>query len=233
MKIDIFKRDDNWQEIKDATMNTIGKTTGSYPTSDWKRRLLMSEHSPIRRLKLYWRWVDLKYWVSVHIVRHKIGIEHWISTQRSDRTGKNRDDVGQGAPVNHACEADAQALINISRRRLCHCASPETREAWKAVKDRVSTVEPELASVMVKECVYRGFCPEMFSCGYHKTKAYKDELKSYRLGYEEEKDPVKVYLEELEKDIEALRPHFKDGEIKDMINVILNKDGGLDNATTH
>ena len=97
MEIDIFKHEDNWQDIKDSTMNTIGKTTGSYPDSDWKFRLIRSEHSPIRRMKFYWRWKDLKSWVSVHFVRHKIGIEHWVTTQRTDRTGINRDELPQGS----------------------------------------------------------------------------------------------------------------------------------------
>ena len=180
MNIDIFKHDDNWQDIKDSTMNTIGKTTGKYPDAEWKRNLIMSEHSPIRRMKFYWRWKDLKSWVSVHMVRHKIGIEHWVSTQRSDRTGVNRDELPQGSLVNHACEADAQALINISRKRLCSCASPETREAWQLVKDKISETEPELVSCMVRECIYRGFCPEIFSCGYSKTDAFINELEEYR-----------------------------------------------------
>lgn len=180
--IDIFKHEDNWQDVKDSTMNTIGKTTGTYPTSEWKRQLILSEHSPIRRIKFYWRWKNLKSWVSVHFVRHKHGIEHWVTTQRTDRTGINRDDALQSALVNHACEANAQALINISRKRLCYCASRETRDAWLYVKDEVAKVEPELASCMVKECVYRGFCPEMFSCGYVGTKSYKKELEEYRGG---------------------------------------------------
>lgn len=185
--IDIFKNEDNWQDVKDATMNTIGKTTGVYPATEWKRKLLMSEHSPIRRIKIYWRWKDLKYWVSVHIVRHKIGIEHWVTTQRTDRTGVNRDESPQGSCVNHACEADAQALINISRRRLCYCASEETREAWQEVKDRVALVEPEIAGVMVKECVYRnGLCPEFKSCGYNKSDAFKTELDEYLKGFEQQ-----------------------------------------------
>ena len=78
-----------------------------------------------------------------------------------------------------------QALINISRKRLCNCASKETREAWQMVKDEIAKVEPELASVMVKECIYRGFCPEMFSCGYHKTEAFKKELEEDRGGINE------------------------------------------------
>lgn len=186
MRIDIFKHEDNWQDVKDSTMNTIGKDTGKYPTSEWKRRLLMSEHSPIRRIKFYWRWKDIKYWVSVHLVRHKIGIEHWITTQRTDRTGVNRDDIPQSALVKHACESDAQAMINVSRRRLCFCASPETREAWQEVKDKTRECgEVELASCMVRECVYRnGLCPEMFSCGYNKTEAFKKELAEYLKGME-------------------------------------------------
>lgn len=185
MNIDIFKHEDSWQDIKDSTMNTIGKTTGKYPTSEWKRKLIMAEHSPIRRMKFYWRWKDIKYWITNHMVRHKTGIEHWVSTQRTDRTGTNRDDLPQSALVNHACEANAQTLINISRKRLCNCASKETREAWQMVKDKVSMVEPELASCMVKECVYRGFCPEMSSCGYHKTDKFKQELNEYRRGINE------------------------------------------------
>ena len=178
--IDIFKHEDNWQDVKDSTMNTIGKDTGKYPTSSWKRKLLLAEHSPIRRIRFYWRWKDLKSWVSVHFVRHKIGIEHWVKTQRTDRTGVDRNELPQGAFVDHACEADAQALINISRKRLCTCASPETRVAWMEVKNKVKEVEPELASVMVKECIYRGFCPEMFGCGYDKTEAFQKELNEYR-----------------------------------------------------
>lgn len=183
--IDIFQHNDNWQEVKDTTMNTIGKDKGKYPESDWKRRLILSEHSPIRRLKFYWRWKDLKSWVSVHMVRHKVGIEHWVSTQRTDRTGINRDELPQGSFVNHACEADAQTLINISRKRLCSCASPETRIAWLEVKNEVAKTEPELASCMVRECVYRnGLCPEMFPCGFNHTDAFKKELNDYLKGIE-------------------------------------------------
>ncbi|MEG2289540.1 MAG: hypothetical protein RSC24_06195 [Clostridium sp.] len=180
MKADLREYIDYWQGIKNATMNTIGKSKGAYPTSDWKRKLLLSEHSPIRKLKINWKWEDLEYWVSVHIVRHKHGIEHFISTQRTDRTGINRGELPQGSFVNHECEANAQALINISRKRLCNCASLETREAWQIVKDKIKTVEPELSSCMVKECVYRnGLCGEMFSCGYNKTKAFEKELVEY------------------------------------------------------
>lgn len=180
MKVNLKYYRDYWQDIKDSTMNTIGKTTGKYPTSEWKHKLLLSEHSPIRKLKISWKWIDLKSWVSVHLVRHKVGIEHFVSSQRTDRTGIDRNKLPQDSLVNHECEADAQALINISRKRLCNCASLETRQAWQEVKNKVLEVEPELASCMVKECVYRnGLCPEMFPCGYNKTRAFEKELKDY------------------------------------------------------
>lgn len=178
--IENFKHEDNWQDVKDATMNTIGKATGKYPDSEWKLKLIRAEHSPIRKLKFSWRWIDLPYWVSVHFVRHKIGIEHFVKSQRSDRTGEDRTAKTQDAPVSHECECDGQTMINISRKRLCACASPETRAAWQMVKDEVAKCEPELAHCMVRECVYRGFCPEMFGCGYDKTAAFQRELEAYR-----------------------------------------------------
>lgn len=177
--IDKFIHTDNWQEVKDATMTTVGKSTGKYPDPKWKKKLILAEHSPIRKLTFTWRWVNLPYWVSVHFVRHKVGIEFWQSTQRTDRTGTDRNSLRQDAPVNLECTADAQALINISRKRLCNCAASETRKAWQEVKDKVAEVEPELASCMVRECVYRGFCPEMFPCGYSYTAAYYGEYLAY------------------------------------------------------
>lgn len=172
---------DVWGKVKRAARTTINREgEGQYPSDEWKKSILLAEHSPIRKIKLSWKWTGLKSWVSVHFVRHKIGIEHWVRTQRTDRTGINRDELPQGSLVEHECEADAQALINISRKRLCNQASPETREAWKEVIEELKLHDPALASVCVKECVYRGFCPEMYPCGYANTDAYKAQLAAYR-----------------------------------------------------
>ncbi|MBN2302616.1 MAG: thymidylate synthase ThyX [Lentisphaerae bacterium] len=171
----------SWREVADAARTTIGMEKGhKEPSSQWKRNLLLSEHSPIRQLVVKWKWTNLKYWVSVHFVRHKIGIEHFVSTQRTDRTGFDRDQALQSALVSHECIADAQAIINISRKRLCRQASEETRTAWTLFLDELNKVEPELHNACVPECVYRGFCPEQKSCGYVHTKAFKEMLQSYR-----------------------------------------------------
>lgn len=172
---------DVWPKVKRAARTTISKEgEGAYPSDAWKKTILLAEHSPIRKIRFAWKWINLKSWVSVHFVRHKNGIEHWVTTQRSDRTGVNRDASRQDAKVSHECEANAQALIFISRRRLCSQASPETRAAWKEVKAEVEKVDPILASVMVPECIYRGFCPEFKSCGYVDTDAYREALAAYR-----------------------------------------------------
>lgn len=176
MKVIDIKSTNNWQEIKNACMATIGKDSGKEPDSDWKKRILLAEHSPIRLLKISWKWVDLPYFVSVHFTRHNNGIYHFVSSQRPN---PDRGNDPQDAPVTHVCSANAQALINISRKRLCNKAAKETREAWQMVKDEVAKVEPELASCMVRECVYRRFCPEMKGCGFFGTKEYIKEMRNY------------------------------------------------------
>ena len=178
-----FEYINNWSRVKRAARSTISKDGAGLPPDDsWKKTMLLAEHSPIRRIWVSWRWVDLKSWVSVHFVRHWVGISHWVSTQRTDRTGTKRDKKPQDSPVCHECDANAQALINISRRRLCSQASPETRAAWQEVVDKVKIADPVLGSVLVPECIYRGFCPEFKykSCGYDQTEAFKKRLAEYR-----------------------------------------------------
>lgn len=181
MFIEWFDYDDVWRKVKQAARTTIRKDgDGLYPSDSWKKTILLAEHSPIRKIKVSWKWKDLMSWVSVHFVRHKFGIEHWVSTQRTDRTGVNRNEQPQSAPVDHECEANAQALIFISRRRLCRQASKETREAWEAVIEKVAEKDPVLASVCVPDCIYRGACYEFNSCGYVNTPEYQKRLEEYR-----------------------------------------------------
>jgi hypothetical protein len=183
MEIDAVIVRGTWREVADAARTTVGLEKGrGEPSARWKRQMLLAEHSPIRQLMLKWKWRGLKYWVSVHFVRHKIGIEHFVRTQRSDRTGRDRNQLAQSATVDHECLADAQAVINISRKRLCRQASRETQAAWMFFLEAVSGQEPELVSVCVPECVYRGFCPEMKSCGYSRTPEFQEALVRYRDG---------------------------------------------------
>lgn len=181
MKIDFVEVQGTWRDVADAARTTIGMDKGKNdPSSVWKKNILLAEHSPIRQLFIKWKWVDLKSWVSVHFVRHKIGIEHFVKTQRTDRTGIDRDQAVQSSLVNHECIATAQSIITISRKRLCSQASIETRRAWRLFLNELEYKEPELVSVCVPECIYRGFCPEIKSCGYCNTPDFIESLKKYR-----------------------------------------------------
>ena len=70
--------------------------------------------------------------------------------------------------VNMDIKANAQALINVSRFRLCYQASPETRSCMEDLKLHIAEVEPQIADVMVPNCVYRCGCPEFSQCGFFK-----------------------------------------------------------------
>jgi hypothetical protein len=181
MHAEFLKIKGSWREIADSANTTINKEAGlKEPSSNWKKRMLLCEHSPIRQLIIKCKWYQIKYWVSVHFVRHKFGIEHWVRTQRTDRTNIDRNELLQGSFVEHEIEANAQAMINISRKRLCNQASPETREAWMAVLDKIREEQPELYSVCVPDCIYRGWCYEFKSCGYHNSIAFREKLLNYR-----------------------------------------------------
>lgn len=183
MNVKFLKVKGTWRDIADSARTTAGMEAGEgEPSSHWKRRMLLCEHSPIRQLILKWKWYNLKSWISVHFVRHWLGIVHWVQSQRPDRGNSgNRDDAPQSTLINHEAEANAQAIINISRKRLClGNPMPETREAWKVFIESFKDIEPELYRCCVKDCVYRGWCYEYKSCGYHKTDKFQEELKYYR-----------------------------------------------------
>jgi hypothetical protein len=165
-----------------AARTTVGKDNiGKEPSSEWKLKLLLSEHSPIRLLKFTYTFKSIKYWMSMHLSRHKVGVEHFIKTQRDDRTGVDRDNLPQSALVNHTISLNAQAIINISRKRLCNKTHEETKHGWKCFLEDIRKTEHELFNVCVPECVYRnGICPEVESCGFIHTANFKKALELYR-----------------------------------------------------
>jgi len=186
MKVSRLDLITSWKRVLNAARRTIGKKPlDKEPSDNFKAKILLAEHSPIRLLEFDWTWEDIAQWVTTHLVRHHEGCEKFVHTQRVDRNpllkGLNRDELPQGLLNEMDMTANAQALINISRKRLCSCASPETREAWKAVIEKVKQIDPIVAEKCVPECVYRGFCPEFDRCcGYVNSKQYQEQLKIYR-----------------------------------------------------
>lgn len=178
-----------WKRVLNAARRTIGKKPlDKEPSKSWEAKMLLAEHSPIRLLEYEWTWADIMQWVTTHLVRHHEGCEKFVHSQRGDRRNlldeynvSSRNELPQGVINDMDMTANAQALINISRKRLCNCASKETREAWKQVQDAIRKIDSVMADKMVPECIYRGFCPEFINpCGYANTKKYQQDLKKYR-----------------------------------------------------
>jgi len=122
------------------------------------------EHSPMRT-QLFWiEMIGIPTFVSVHLVRHKIGAEHFVMSNRDDRGGD--DNVNRQTPVNHGMLLNAQALVNMARKRLCHKSHSTTRLVMNSIRDEISKLDSDLAKHMVPECVYRLGCHEPKPCGH-------------------------------------------------------------------
>lgn len=166
MKTEIMKIKGDWREVVDDCRTTVGKDSlGKEPSKKFKREILISEHSPIRSISVKWKWVNIPSWVATHFSRHKW--ECFIKTQRTDRTGADRNKLPQDAPVIMSGDANTQHLIDMAKKRLCYMASPETRKYMEDLKTAIRDVEPEIAGVLVPNCVYRCGCPEMNGCGWY------------------------------------------------------------------
>ena len=201
MKVNVIQ-ETPWSRALNAARRTIGKSPlNKEPSDNWRKMVIMAEHSPIKLVEYLISFKDLRQWVGVHLLRHEHMLP-FIHSQRvdrredidsltekvmsiieedvkSDESFNKRDYLFQGEPNDQDFVVNAQTLINISRKRLCHCASKETREAWVAVKEAIKEFDPIMASFMVPNCIYRSRCPEMNTCGYYKTDKFKKELDEY------------------------------------------------------
>lgn len=171
---------DAWKIIKESARFTEHKYGPCKdPTDKWKKEMLLCEHSPIRNGHIIIELYDVPSFVIGHLVRHNVGFTPFVSSLRDDRYPLDYV-PDRNTPNSMRFDGNFQALINISRKRCCNKASKETRDVWNMVIEEIRKVEPVLAECMVRECVYRGFCPERKSCGYVNTEEYKEEVENYR-----------------------------------------------------
>ena len=155
-----------------AAAVTQGKAPIELSPATWLK-WLNAEHSMIRCYWLAVELVNIPSYVSVHLVRHKIGVEHFVRSQRPDSMNPvdyDRRQAPQDAPVNHLMVANAQALINISQIRLCNKADNATWTIWRTVKkvirEHSDPYTSAIAEVMMPRCIYRGgVCHELRPCG--------------------------------------------------------------------
>lgn len=122
-------------------------------------------HSPMRSQIFMIKMIDIPTFVSVHFVRHKIGVEHFVMTNRNDR-GAIETVADRNTPINHLMIINAEALINMAHKRLCSQAHEETVRWMKMIVDQILHLDPALHKYLVPLCVYRnGLCTELKPCG--------------------------------------------------------------------
>ena len=174
-----------------------------------------TEHSPVRTQMFWVELRNLPLASSTHILRHHVGSTPYQLSCRDDRNGgynhfPDRVDsviemINEGnlegaidelnwlksnadrqTPVNLGLFLNAQSLIDMSKLRLCAQAHSETLTIFRALKEKIAEVDPELASVMVRKCVYRGgICGEAKCCGFNSSSAFKKELEDYLSNFSE------------------------------------------------
>lgn len=181
MKIEI-RRITSWTDVLNAARFTQRKESKSgEPSVAWKKKIIKAEHSPLRCLIFNIDFYDIPNYVSVHLVRHHIGCQPFVSTSRPDIDGNQipRDEQKKTDPVNMRLFINAQEIINISKERLCNKAEDQTKFIWRQTIKELSKIEPELANACVPKCLYRGFCPEFKSCGLADSETFSLAVNDY------------------------------------------------------
>ena len=103
-----------------------------------------------------------------------------------------KENADRYTPVNLSLCINAQSLLDMSKLRLCTgCAARETVIVFQAIKNEIAKVDPDLASMMVRKCVYRnGLCGEQRCCGFNHTPAFMAELKDYVSHFSEKQKGI-------------------------------------------
>lgn len=165
-----IRQDTPWSRALTAARMTVHKRSlgDKEPSDEWKRKILLARHSPIRLVEYSIKIMGIPYWVAMHLVRHHEGVQFFVATQRDDRVehDRSRKDMPQGTLVDMLISANAEAIMNISAKRLCRLAAPETRKTWEAIIRELGHVDPILAEKCVPRCIVEGRCHELTPCDY-------------------------------------------------------------------
>ena len=168
-KTQILEFNVNWNSIKRACMRTIGKEAGDKePSHEWKRKLLVCQHSPIRKGIITWKWNEIEYFSMAHFARHHVGITPYVETSRSDRTNIPREERKQTDKVSMEMDANIQALIDMASRRLCNQADKTTIGYMQDLISAIKEYDEDIAWALVPSCVRYGGCNEPFgNCTFY------------------------------------------------------------------
>jgi hypothetical protein len=168
MRVTIIKHTDI-AAARRANKTTVRKDFASKATLD---DVYTWMHSPVRTQIFEIILEDIPTFVSVHLVRHtKQHPQPFVTSHRIDRGGDGTED--RYTPVDMTIWANAEAILEMARLRLCHKASKETRDVMWEIVHEIARVDPYLARHMVPSCVTQGgYCREPKPCGEYRVKRY-------------------------------------------------------------
>ena len=153
----------NWVEILNISRATQGLAPLESVTGRWIERLVKSQHSPLR-FRQYYIEFDCPYWVAMHLRTHWVGVTAMdisatvIVSSRTDITKVARDPE---RIVTVFTVMNAQAVLNISKARLCTKASPETVKVWEDILAELYLLDPTVIDHCETSC---SDCTEFKPC---------------------------------------------------------------------
>ena len=149
------------QLTQDELVRELCARTINAPSKADLAKLLDAGHSPIRGVTLKVDMLGIYSFVSVHLVRHNVGVQHFVQSLRDDRGGNGQET--RYSPVNHTMLINAEALVNMAHKRLCKNAH---REARSVVSQIAKACPSWMHPMLVPMCEYRGgYCHEVKTCG--------------------------------------------------------------------
>ena len=160
-----YPTDEDWALARRCALITMGKTPTKEPDMTWKRAILRARHSPIRVLNYAFLLSGIPSNTATHLVRHVHAVP-FVSSLRNDRQDRMDGDAARrDTPVNMILYCNAEELITIANKRLCHKAAERTQEAvWMMCMEAIEKT-PEIAAELVPMCVRCGnTCHEMYPC---------------------------------------------------------------------
>lgn len=168
MKIEIIKITDINLMRKACWFTTGGLSANRITLS----KMYSCEHSPAVTQHFWIEMEGIPHSASSHLVRHKIGVDHFVQSFRPDRYKEQNSNKlmtlkqFRDRPVNHAMDINALALIHMSHKRLCYNSEHPTVQVMRQLKEDMQKVDGELSRFMVPSCIHLGRCPELIECKY-------------------------------------------------------------------
>ncbi len=161
-----FPTEHDWDEVYRRCLITVGKRPIKHPSDEWKRKLLIARHSPIRRLRFSFLLEGIPSYCSVHLCRH-VHAQPYVKSQRNDRQSEyDRNKAPQDAKVDMIYDLGGEEMLILANKRLCNLADKTTREVVQMMCWLVEEKCPEFKGLLVPMCEYHGgVCHEMYPCG--------------------------------------------------------------------